>query len=670
MRATPNTNLTIAACRPSPQGRAWLSATLQEFLSQPRDSQLGRLTKGLSETGFTETSTQQLSVWQAELDFLTGEFRALIRDAPRSAHWTVLLEYSIPRRQARVDVVLLADQTVFAIEMKLGQSDFDRASLLQAEDYALDLRDFHRESRALEIVPILVCTGAPTDPHIRYGDELDVHCVGSTGLANRLGRHMRDESATERIDPSIWDRSAYQPTPTIVEATNHLFSNHSIAELSHSYADNLNGTIEAIKYAAEFASRQKRRTICFVTGVPGAGKTLAGLAAIHDLTSGGTADFSGAYLSGNGPLVQVLRESLARNAKVRGELKRDADRRAKTLIQNVHEFVTEYGINHPELEPYENVVIFDEAQRAWDATKLSSRHKTLNRSEPSLLLEAMRRTSDWSLVVALIGGGQEIHSGEAGLGEWGRAIASSEYPYAVFAPPEAILGGTSVASQRLFEDTPPQRIDLQEDERLHLDVSVRSPRAEKLAQWVNAILDCDVDSAQKALQDIRGFRIGFTRSLDSARAWLRDAARDELREGLLASSGNLRLRAYGIEMAPEFLSSYPIAHWFLNDRDDVRASHSLEVAMSEFKVQGLEIDLAGVLWGDDLTISETGAWSMRRFHGADWQTVSKETSRRYLLNKYRVLLTRAREGMVIWVPPGDRDDLTRDPARLDHSRGG
>ncbi|MCB1018697.1 MAG: DUF2075 domain-containing protein [Bryobacterales bacterium] len=648
--------------------RGWLSAKLAQFCAMSPSDALGRLAHSSSGTGFAATSNRQIDAWTHQLPLLIREMSVLIRLRPEGAEWTLILEYEIPRRQKRIDAVLLAGETIFSIEVKIHSSSFGRADLWQAEDYALDLQDYHLASRGLKVIPILVASEADSlDAPVR-GAQLAVHCVGACGLAERVTQLANANRG--RIDPANWDASPYSPTPSIIQATQQLFSSHSVANLSHAYADNLGTTVAAVDRAVQLAKSTGNHTICFVTGVPGAGKTLAGLAAIHASTAvQGDEDIRGAYLSGNGPLVSVLREAVARDAASHSGTLKEARRQTEALIQNVHGFVEEHGVKRRDLAPDEDVVVFDEAQRAWHQQKLAKRHKSVCQSEPALMLDIMSRKPRWSVVVALIGGGQEIHDGEAGLEEWGRALTESGRAWRVVASPEVLRGGQSVASQRLFEQLPgtDSKLEVVEEPSMHLSVSVRSPRARYLAEWVNAVLALQPEEARKAIEKIEGFRLGLTRSLPGARAWLRDAARDEFRPGLVASSGALRLRAYGIEMDPQFLNAYPLAHWFLAPRDDVRSSHALEVAMSEFKVQGLELDLVGLCWGCDLTLSASRRWDSRRFNGGKWTNVRDAVKREYLLNKYRVLMTRGREGMVIWVPSGSADDPTRDPDRLDRT---
>jgi hypothetical protein len=647
---------------PNTNQRAWTRCSLSELESLGSHHLLGQLCDGSARAGY-DVDERQIHAWKIELECLAHAYTQFAARVPTANEWPLLFEYSIPRRGRRIDVVALAGSVVIVIEFKVGSASFDRSAVWQAEDYALDLRDFHLATRDRTVIPILVATEHAGPLQRRRGDELDVVCVGSQGLAMALAEIP---PTVDQIDPKAWDASAYSPTPNIVEATRHLFASHTVAELSHSYADNLTGTVERLGELVERARTDRRRLVCFVTGVPGAGKTLAGLAAASAIGRDDGDDHRAAYMSGNGPLIQVLREAVARDAKDRLKTIREARRYAGTLVQNVHEFTELYGVHRRDLAPDEHVVVFDEAQRAWHAAKLKKRYPTVDASEPELMLDIMSRQPEWCALIALVGGGQEIHDGEAGLQAWGRALEASDVDWAIAASGEVLSGGPSVAGSGLVPPGSGLGTRVTVEPLCHLSVSVRSPRARRIADWVDAVLACQPERARAALEGLTGFRLAMTRDLEAARGWLRDASRGEMRPGLLASSTAIRLRADGIEMTPEFLSAYPIERWFLDGPDDFRSSHSLEVALSEFKVQGLEIDLAGVCWSGDLIPDDAGAgWIPRRLRGTRWHTVTDQAKQTYALNKYRVLLTRAREGMVIWVPDGDPADPTRDPSELD-----
>jgi Uncharacterized conserved protein (DUF2075) len=373
------------------------------------------------------------------------------------------------------------------------------------------------------------------------------------------------------------------------------------------------------------------------------------------------------FLSGNGPLVEIVRAALARDAaRIRKRSKKDAEREVSTFIDNVHAYIRGYMTEKPNECPHEHVVVFDEAQRAWNAEQVKKKKRPTEGSEPRTMLQIMERCPGWCVLVALVGGGQEIHDGEAGLEEWGDALAGRSAPWQVRVSPEALQGGLSLAGHRLFAGPPPSNCRVVEEPALHLSVSVRSMRAQRIAQWVQMVLDGQPDAARAVLAEAPEFPLVLTRDLDAGRRWLRDRSCSERRCGLVVSSGSMRHRAYGIEVSTGFRRAYSYVDWFLAPQADVRSSCQLEVAATEFECQGLELDWVGVCWGDDLCIDPAGSpWRYRQFRGSKWQGVRREGARRYLLNKYRVLLTRAREGMVIWVPPGDPADPTRNPVPLD-----
>ena len=370
------------------------------------------------------------------------------------------------------------------------------------------------------------------------------------------------------------------------------------------------------------------------------------------------------FLSGNGPLVKIVSAALVKDARKRVKTD-EAKRTVSAFIQNVHAFIKAYQDHDPSDLPYEHVVVFDEAQRAWDRAK-SMKKFGRNESEPETMFKIMDRHRDWAVIVALVGGGQEIYDGEAGLSEWGKAL-SERYPnWEIRVSGEALFGGPSVAGNPLFPNGPPTDLAIVEQRDLHLSVSVRSFKAESINLWVNAVLNGNADAAREVASQIVDFPILLTRSLKEMRETLQTVTRGSRRNGLVASSGALRLRAHGIEVSSGFCRGYGYEHWFLSPREDYRSSYQLEVAATEFECQGLELDWVGLCWGDDLIRSPLGDnWDYRALRGLKWSSIKIPRNRSYLLNRYRVLLTRAREGVVIWVPEGDSSDPTRDPARLD-----
>jgi len=407
---------------------------------------------------------------------------------------------------------------------------------------------------------------------------------------------------------------------------------------------------------------QQKHTICFITGVPGAGKTLTGLNVVHDPSIRSKQGPSGIFLSGNGPLVKIIREAIVQNQMRKGRRRRECEHEVSTFIQNVHIFLR-YHRDKPNDLPHEHVVVFDEAQRAWDRKQMK-RKQAVDISEPAQLLQVMERLADWAVIIALVGGGQEIFLGEAGLEEWGRALLSAKKEWSIVASPEGLSGGASVAGHRLFDDGLMTQMDVIFEPLAHLRVSVRSHRAQLIAEWVNDLLALEPVSVFSKSADPREFPMVVTRDLESARQWLRlrSLSDSDSRCGLVSTSEDQRLRAYGLEASSDFRLNYPFEKWFLAGPDDVRSSFRLEVAASEFECQGLELDWVGVCWGGDLTPSENGdGWEYRKFRGSKWQKCRSIVEQEYIRNRYRVLLTRARRGMVIWVPPGDEADPTRDP---------
>jgi hypothetical protein len=644
---------------------------LSDLLKGDEDWLLGRLSSEFEEQGWEEQRTSLTSTWRCEIQYMKGVAESLIAHDSSFADWQLLLEYEIPRRQRRPDGILLDSDIIFVIEFKLGGSHAGSAERWQTEEYALDLRDFHAASREKTIVPILCLEReTATSASMKEGDKgvvwpVQVCNVGS--LAERIillhdGSHDPSEKL---IDAELWRAAPYRPTLTIIEAAERLFAHHDVREISHSYADNLTEATSAIIEHIREAQRVGEHRICFVTGVPGAGKTLTGLNAVHDPQLRSEGRPPAVFLSGNGPLVKIIKNALVRSCQKPNVPRAEAQRQVSAFIQNVHSFVRHYTTN-ADSPATENVIVFDEAQRAWDARKMEKKHKQAV-SEPELVLQVMERCTPWSVIIALVGGGQEIHEGEAGLGEWGAALAHRSVPWTVAASHEALHGGHSVAGQRLFTDGSIGGVVVREDARLHLGVSTRSWRAHRFNEWVNEVLANHPTEARRHLPALREFPVVVTRDLNTARQWLRVRSGLEAnrRCGLVASSGALRLRAYGIELSTGFRQNYPYHEWFLSRPNDVRSSFRMEVAGTEFEVQGLELDWVGLCWGNDLSIDQEGRWIFRRFTGTKWGQVRGEQRRQYILNKYRVLLTRARQGMVVWIPAGVQGDTTLAPSDFD-----
>lgn len=576
----------------------------------------------------------------------------------------IFLELYIPRMGKRADAVLISRNIVFVIEFKAGADEHLRSALDQVEDYALDLKNFHEGSHTAPIVPVLISTNAKSQPasELIFANDLVASPVATN--ATELGALIERICSAHTFpffDIHEWMAKGYRPTPTIVEAAQVLYRTHSVIDISRSDAEakNLQQTSASVSAVIDRARKDCTKAICFVTGVPGSGKTLAGLN-IATRRSDDHSDEHAVFLSGNGPLVEVLREALARDRTRReGVSKKTAERQVRSFVQNIHHFRDAYVANND--IPVEKVVVFDEAQRAWNREQAASfmqrkrGQANFNMSEPEFLVSVMDRHQGWCTIVCLVGGGQEINTGEAGIGEWISALETRFTAWEVHVSPRIAL--PEYGSQNgvhAFLASPRVR----SDENLHLAVSIRSYRAESLSAFVGNILDNEPDAARNAFDGIRAvYPIYLTRDLNAARAWLRNRARGTERFGLVASSGAHRLRPVGIYVKADIEP----ANWFLNDREDVRSSYYLEDVANEFTVQGLELDWVGVCWDGDL-YRKDGKWAHQTFKGTKWQSVNGESKKLYLKNAYRVILTRARQGMIIFVPKGDSLDPTHDPS--------
>jgi hypothetical protein len=567
----------------------------------------------------------------------------------------------------RADVILLIQNTVFVLEFKVGSTRYSSSAINQVFDYALDLKNFHKESHHTRIVPILVATKAPVEDfrEIEHEDGVLVPLRANEFNLSRVLMRMLIRPSTEMIVPLTWENSAYEPTPTIVEAAQALYEGHSVEEISRSDSSviNLSRTTNAIVDVIEECKAENKKSICFITGVPGSGKTLAGLNIANQRLKNDEDEYS-VFLSGNGPLVKVLQEALARNEVQHQDkngirvTKQQAKSKTKAFIQNVHHF-RDFALQSTEA-PLEKVVIFDEAQRAWTKNQTANfmqRRKGIanfSMSEPEFLISVMDRHKDWATIVCLVGGGQEINTGEAGLLEWFEAVRSN-FPDWMVHISNRLSDSEYTRGHKLAEFLSPNQLVIRSD--LHLGVSVRSFRSERVSSFVKALLDIDRMKAISVLEEIGDqYPIFLTRDIDTAKRWVREKARGTERYGIIASSRAHRLRPYAISVKSEIKPEV----WFLNDKDDIRSSYFMEDVATEFDIQGLELDWVCVAWDADLRFTGI-TWEFKDFKGTKWYNVNDQMRVMYLINTYRVLLTRARQGFIIFIPEGDCNDETRHP---------
>lgn len=651
---------------------------ITEFINQSFDEIWAQLTA----VGCGDLLHTQKQAWAEQIRILKAHLSGSVGD--------IFFEYLIPRMGKRIDVVLLIDGIVFVVEFKVGSMEFTGTDVNQVWDYALDLKYFHEESHHLPIIPILVATNAKESDILlfQYDDQI-VRPILSNGdnIADIIRQSQLIFPLTQ-IDNYLWSISRYAPTPTIIEAAQALYKNHSVKDISRSDADNLTDTSDYIFRVIEQAKAEQNKVICFVTGVPGAGKTLVGLNI--STQSAGKEGVNAVYLSGNGPLVKILVEALTRDKvrqlKEQGEecTKKEVAQEVKSFIQNVHNFrdaclegtMIEKGQIVADLEyfrseqnrdksyaPIDHIAIFDEAQRAWtrDMTADFMRRKK-NRpgfpySEPEFLISCMDRHKDWALVVCLVGGGQEINTGEAGISEWIASLNSHFKDWHVHISSrltdKEYAAGDAL---NLLADHP----NVYTTDELHLAVSLRSFRAEKLSLFIHQLLDMNKAAASETLKELTKYPIVLTRDVKKAKRWLKERARGNERYGIIVSSQAYRLRPLAIDVR---VKPDPV-HWFLSDREDIRSSYYMEDVVTEFDIQGLELDYTCVVWDGDFRY-KPNEWGTYSFVGNKWQNIKKEERKMYLKNAYRVLLTRARQGMIIVVPRGNPEDPTRKPEFYD-----
>lgn len=634
--------------------KAYYSASIKEFLGHSSNYIAGVIH---SNNASAETAIQQSNTWKQEIQILKEQLEDFTEGR-------ILFEYIIPRMGKRVDVVLLHKNIVFLLEFKCGDNEYRSSAYDQVYDYALDLRNFQKESHDKLLVPIMVSTAAPEVKNNIVENERIIEPLrcNATNLATAI-HCIAAEFHEAPFDYLSWENSEYLPTPTIIEAAQALYKGHNVYDITRNDAgaENLTATTDEINKIIEHSKQHHKKSICFITGVPGAGKTLVGLNIAIERSDAQKGEHA-VFLSGNYPLVTVLQEALARDKveqeKQRGNKisKKDALRDTAAFIQIVHRYRDSFVGNNT--IPPERVAIFDEAQRAWTHDKIASFMSTkkgvanFQHSEPEFLISTMDRHKDWAVVICLVGGGQEINTGEAGLPEWFDSLRRAFPEWDVYVAPQ--LDDDEYRRGRSWFDMV-SGLHIYKRSKLHLSTSIRSFRTPDLAVFINAMLNIDVDSSVALFNSIKNkYPIVLTRSLADAKRWVKSHCRGTTRYGLLASSGGLRLKPEGIFVK----NKISVEDWFLNGKDDVRSSYALEDVVTEFDIQGLELDYSIVAWDADFRFDGQG-WTYNSFVGNRWKIIRSDEKRLYLKNAYRVLLTRARQGMVIFIPRGDDKDATR-----------
>jgi hypothetical protein len=590
----------------------WASS-VGDFLNSTSEKWLASLTSHHSRIFAMAPSKEQVSAWKDEHQILFGALKECVLANPATAdHWSAIFEYELPMEGGRrPDVVVLAGQSVVVLEFKSSARP-SIADIDQTVGYVRDLHDYHSGSRGHPCNGVLVLAGAT-------GSMAEIHGSTPTVGRNQISQYLHAYATDGTIDLEIWLAGQYEPLPMLVEAARRIFRDEELPHVKTAIAAGIPETVDCLGSIVDQTEEASSRSLAFVTGVPGAGKTLVGLRLVHERTEKhGRATF----LSGNGPLVQVLQDAL----------------QSKVFVRDLHQFIKTYALNKRLSTPEEHVIVFDEAQRAWDQTHMAAM-KGVERSEPDLLLEIGARIDKWSALVGLVGEGQEIHSGEeGGISQWGTAALKhdSSGPWTIHCAP------------KLANEFP--GLTVVQHEELDLNVTLRSRRAEDLHKWVRLLLEGSIPLAhqqgQKALMSV--YPIYVTRSLDDAKQYVRDRYKDEplKRFGLLASSHARNLVQHGVDNEYLATSRMNIAKWYNADGTDPKSSNALNQPVTEFGCQGLELDMPILCWGNDYRWSDD-----RWLHNPRRRRQALKDPRQILINAYRVLLTRGRDGLIIYVPP-------------------
>lgn len=631
------------------KGKAYYCNSIPGFIKDTSVSIVGHLVRHSF-----EINKDQSVAWENQIEELQK------RLADCGMEGDIIFEYDIVRLGKRIDVILLIRHMVFSLEFKNGKEIFTAQDAQQAEDYALDIKNFHKESENLYVCPILIATKA--QPYSKSQDcgaypdkQIYLQRENIETLVPKISAIADLYGEDKEIDFEKWFNSPYFPTPTIIAAAVEAYSSHHLSDIAQSEAgqDNINACEDRINQVIAYAKENGKKCICFVTGVPGAGKTLVGLDVVAKNLDKGQKNLS-VYLSGNGPLVEVLREALKRSVKAKKQFNRETETAINALIQSSFAFKNDNSLHHNPTA--ENILIFDEAQRVWNKEKMARKHNDPDMavSEPHILYEIMDRHQDWAVIICLVGLGQDIYDGEVGINEWFSCGINEFKEWEIFYSPE------------IFNQVEDKNIDKAMIEgcdrchtmsELHLKTSIRSFRADKQCQFVDALLDNNPEQAKEIYsQIVAKYPIYITRDYKCAQKWVKKQVRGSQRCGVMACSSAQRLKPEGIYV----MTDIDVTNWFLAPSDDLRSSNMLEVVASEFKVQGLEIDWGLVCWDADLRRSSNG-WDYYSFRGTRWMKRNAPEQKRYLLNSYRVLLTRSRQGMIIFVPKGvsAEDDSTR-----------
>ncbi|WFN33462.1 DUF2075 domain-containing protein [Methanogenium sp. S4BF] len=594
---------------------------LSEFLEVSYSDWLGQLQNHHIQCMHEPASRSQITAWKNSFKVLQRELPKLIEAHPDACQWSILFEYELPREGGRrPDVVILGQGTIYVIEFK----DFrvmHQAHVDQVDAYARDLQHYHALSHDYQVIPLLLLTKSAS----RFEKSEKVRIISPDTLVKAIIA-QNISTDTSWIDPVAWLNADYSPLPSLISAARIIFNNEPLPHIRRALSAGIPQTIEALNGVAQKAKEKNERHLAFVTGVPGAGKTLVGIQFVYEnVLVESVISKNAVFLSGNGPLVQVLKHAL----------------KTSVFVQDVHRFLKQYGGTKTKI-PHEHIWIYDEAQRAWDAKQVEEKrgHST---SEPEDFLTIGERMDSWVLMIALIGEGQEIHLGEeSGLPQWNEAIAEMEGSWTVHCP-------TKIAS--VFPDA----TAIQTNEALDLTITLRSHLAEDVSEWIQNVLDGDFVQARELADRMyeQGFDMYITTQLSLATEYVKDRymGQSEKRYGLLASSKAKNLPDYGIHNEFNYTRTMKVGPWYNDPQDSPQSCCALHDVATEFSCQGLELDFPIVCWGSDFCWDEDQSqWKSPKVTRMN----KARDPHRLRMNSYRVLLSRGRDGFIIFVPPEQR----------------
>ena len=580
-----------------------------DFLNTPYEFWLQEVAQNFDVMTRQRPSQQQVAAWRGSFEVLQAALKEVVAADEDAEKWTLVFEYELPREGGRrPDVVLLAKGNVLVLEFK-EKSGLLTADVDQVAAYARDLANYHQASHERPVIPVLIPTQREESEEVG-----EIHVVAPRGLAGWL----QELGTSSSIDADVWLESDYAPLPSVIQAARHIFANEPLPSVRRAQSA---GIPEVMNYLSEIVERAKRcgeRHLMLVTGVPGAGKTLVGLQFVHQ-TYKEEHEANAVLLSGNGPLVQVLQYAL----------------KSRVFVQPIRNFFIQHAVKNQSAPP-EHLIVFDEAQRAWDKERMSEKYG-VEVTNPQLMFEVAERIPEYCVMLALIGEGQEIHIGEEeGVEQWSDAVQGASEAWTVHLP------------ERLEPEFNPS-LDLEPQSFLDLTTSLRTHLAEDVQRWVARLLAGDVAGAEGLASSIQnqGFAMYLTRDLDAAKTYCRERYKgnQEKRYGLLASSKGSNLPKHGVYNDYQSTKRLKVGPWYIDAPDSPNSCCALDAVATEFACQGLELDFPVVCWGSDLRVQEGAWWSK-----ASPRSKAKDPHR-LRLNAYRVLLSRGRDGFVVFVPP-------------------